>query len=127
MDPLKYIFKKLYLLSRIARWQMLLTKNDIVCMMKKAIREGVIVDHLAKYVVEDYELLNFDFHDKDVLIVKEEENSEWWTMYFDDVINVSSNEVGVAIILPSKKQFTLSIMLKFEYTNNLSRGGATTD
>jgi len=48
-------------------------------------------------------------------------------MYFDDVINVSSSEVGAAIILPSKKQFTLSIMLKFENTNNLSIGGATVD
>jgi len=88
MDPLKFIFKKPYLLSRIARWQMLLTKNDIIYMMKKIVRESVIVDHQAKNVGEDYELLNFDFHDKDVLIMKEEENSEWCNMYFDDVINV---------------------------------------
>lgn len=103
---------------------MLLTKNDIVYMMKKIVRESVIVDHQAKNVGEDYELLNFDFHDKDVLIMKEEENSEWCNMYFDDVINV---QVGAAIISLSKKQFTLSIMLKFEYTNNLSRGGATVE
>jgi len=88
MDPLKFIFEKPYLLSRIARWQMLLTKNDIIYMMKKIVRESVIVDHQAKNVGEDYELLNFDFHDKDVLIMKEEENSEWCNMYFDDVINV---------------------------------------
>jgi hypothetical protein len=46
---------------------------------------SVIVDHLADHAMEDYEPLNFDFPDEDVLSV-EEGKSNWWIMYFDGVV-----------------------------------------
>jgi len=67
LDPLKYICEKPYLSSRIARWQVLLAEYDIVFMMRKVVKESVIVDH----VVEDYELLNFDLLDVYMLTVKD--------------------------------------------------------
>ena len=52
-------------------------------MIRKAV--NVIADHLADHAMEDYELLKFDFSDKDVLSV-EEGKSDWWIMYFDGAV-----------------------------------------
>jgi len=67
LDPLRYIYGKLYLSSQIARWQVLQAEYDIVYMTRKAVKGSVIHDHLADHAMEDYEPLNFDFPDEDVL------------------------------------------------------------
>ena len=46
MDPIKYIFEKPALTRKISRWQMLLSKFDIVFGTKKAIKGQSIVDYL---------------------------------------------------------------------------------
>ena len=117
LDPLRYIYEKPYLSSQIARWQVLLAKYDIVYMIRKAMEGSVIVDHLADHAMEDYEPLNFDFPDEDVLVV-EEGKSKWWTMYFDGAVNVCGNETGAMIISPNKKQYPVSVKLQFGCTNN---------
>jgi hypothetical protein len=61
------IYKKPYLSSRIARWQMLLAEYNIVCMTRKAVKMSVVTNHLTDHVVEDYEPLNFDLPNEDVL------------------------------------------------------------
>ena len=43
MDPLKYIFEKPYLTSRIARWQVMLAEYDIVYMTRKAVKASALV------------------------------------------------------------------------------------
>ena len=49
--------------------------------------------------MEDYEPLNFDLPDEDVLIVEDtNEMNDKWTLYFDRVVNVSGNRVGAVII-----------------------------
>ena len=63
---------------------------------------SVIADHLVDNAIEDYEPLNFDFLDKDVLSV-EEGKSDWWTMYFDGAVNVCGNGASAMIISPNKK------------------------
>jgi hypothetical protein len=55
MDPLRYIFEKPYLPSRIARWQVLLVEYDMVYMTRKAVKGRVIANHLADNAIEDYE------------------------------------------------------------------------
>lgn len=82
-------------------------KYDIVYMMRKAMKESVIANHLANNTIKDYEPLNFDFSDEDVLVVEEERELNWWTMYFDRVLNVYDNGAGIMIISP-KKSNTLS-------------------
>jgi hypothetical protein len=47
-------------------------------MMKKAVKGSAITDHLADNAIEDYELLDFDFLEKDMSLVKEEENRLDW-------------------------------------------------
>jgi hypothetical protein len=51
------------------------------------VKGSVIADHLADHAMEDYKPSNFDFPNKDVFSV-EEGKSDWWIMYFDDVVNV---------------------------------------
>jgi len=62
--------KSLSLLSWIVGWQVLLIEYDIVYMTKKAVKGSMIADHLADNVVEDYEQLNFDLPNEDVLAVE---------------------------------------------------------
>jgi hypothetical protein len=65
---------------------------------------NVIVDHLADHVMEDYEPLNFDLPDESVLIIKDNsEMNDWWTLYFDGVVNVSKNRAKLVIISQEKK------------------------
>ena len=47
MDPVKYIFEKPVLIGRIARWQVLLSKFDIVYVTQKAIKGSTLADYLA--------------------------------------------------------------------------------
>jgi hypothetical protein len=100
MDPVKYIFEKPYMSSRIARWQVLLAEYDIIYMTRKSVKGSAITDHLVDNAIEDYEPLNFDFPDEDVLVTEREEKSDWWTMYFDGTVNVSSNEAGAVSNIP---------------------------
>jgi len=71
---------------------------------------SVIADHLADNAIEDYEPLNFDFLDEDVLVV-EKKRAKRWTMFFDETINVYGNGTGAMIIYPNKKQYLVSIKL----------------
>ena len=89
MDPLKYIYEKTYLSSRIIRWKVLLLEYDIVYMTRKAIKGSVIIDHLVDQTVDDYEPLNFDLLNKNMPITSQE-----------------------------KKQYPILIRLQFKFTNN---------
>ncbi|XP_073264252.1 uncharacterized protein [Populus alba] len=103
--------------KRLRQWQVLLAEYDIVYMTRKVVKGSVIADHLADHAMEDYESLNFDFPDEDVLAI-EEEKSDWWVMYFDGAVNVCGNGAGAVIISPNKKQYPVSIKLQFGCTNN---------
>ena len=109
LDPLKYICEKPYLSSRIARWQVLLAEYDIVFMTRKAVKGSIIADHLADHAMEDYEPLNFDLPNENVLAIKDD--SEWWTLYFDGAVNVLGNGIGAVIISPDGKQYPFSVRL----------------
>jgi ribonuclease HI len=114
IDLLKYIFEKPYMSNRLARWQVLLAEYDIIYKTRKSMKGSAIADHLADNAIEDYEPLNFDFPDEDVLVIE----SDWWTMYFDGAVNVYGNGAGAVIISPEGKQYPISIKLQFSCTNN---------
>ena len=117
LDSLRYIYEKPYLLSRIVRWQVQLAEYDIVYMTRKVVKRSVITNHLADHAMEDYESLNFDFPDEDVLAI-EKGKSNWWIMYFDGVVNVCGNGAGVMIISPDEKQYLVLVKVQFKCTNN---------
>jgi len=118
LDHLIYIFEKPYLLSRIVRWHVLLVEYDIVYTTKKAVKRSVIADHLTDNTIEDCEPLIFDFPDEDVLIIKGGGELDWWTMYFNIIVNVYVNRARAMIISLDKKQYPVSTKLQFKHTNN---------
>jgi len=87
-----------------AKRLVLLVEYDIIYMTRKAIKGSVIVDHLANNYVKDYEPLNFYLPDEEVLAVKNDGRmDDWWTMYFDGVVNVLGNgDRAVKISLENK-------------------------
>ena len=70
MDPIKYIFEKPALTGRIARWQMLLSEYDIEYRDQKAIKGSILADHLAHQPIEDYQSVQYDFPDEEILYLK---------------------------------------------------------
>jgi len=46
IDPIKYIFEKPALTERIARWQVLLSEFDIICVTQKAIKGSTLADYV---------------------------------------------------------------------------------
>nr|XP_034920866.1 uncharacterized protein LOC118053664 [Populus alba] len=96
--------------------------SNKVYMTKKVVKGSAITDHLADNAVEDYEPLDFDFPDENVLsIAGEEEKTDWWTMFFDGAVNVYGNGASAVIISPEQKQYPVSVKLYFECTNNTAK------
>ena len=52
MDPINYIFEKPALIGKIAQWQVLLSKFDILFVTQKVIKGQAIADYLADYPSE---------------------------------------------------------------------------
>ena len=70
MDPIKYIFEKPGLTRKISRWQMLLSKFDIVFGTRKAMKGQAIVNYLAGQLLDDPKLSESLFPDEDVMVLE---------------------------------------------------------
>ena len=79
---------------------------------------SAIVHQLADNAIEDYEPLDFDFFDEDIMSIEEEEKTDRWTMFFYGAMNIYGNGANAVIISPNKKQYLISVKLYFECTNN---------
>jgi len=59
----------------------MLVEYDIVYMMRKVLKGSAIDNHLVENAIEDYEPLDFEFPDENMLLIEEEENKKnWWTI-----------------------------------------------
>ena len=115
MDPIKYVFEKPALSGRIARWQMILTEYDIQYTSQKAIKGSVVADHLAHQAVDDYQALNFDFPDEDIMLVNDyKQPGSRWTMVFDGASNALGNGIGAVIISPHRRSYTIHRQIVFQ-------------
>ena len=87
LDPIKYIFEKSPLLGRIARWQVLLFEYDIRYMSQKATKGSAMAEFFAERASKDYEPIEFDFPDEDLMAVSHDEKKSLektcWKLYFD--------------------------------------------
>ena len=129
MDPIKYIFEKPALSGRIARWHMVLTEYDIEYTTQKAIKGSVLADHLAHQAVDDYQSMNFEFPDENIMLVTDcetpgpdegpEEGSRW-SMYFDGASNALGNGISAVIISPEGCHTPFTARLCFNCTNNMA-------
>ncbi|XP_058725772.1 uncharacterized protein LOC131597070 [Vicia villosa] len=106
MDPIKYVFEKPALSGRIARWQMILTEYDIQYTTQKAIKGSVLADHLAHQAVDDYQSMNFEFPDEDIMLVTDYEEP--------------GNGIGAVIISPEGGHTPFTARLCFDCTNNMA-------
>jgi ribonuclease HI len=125
MDTIKYIFEKPYLSNRIARWQALLSQDDIVYMTQNAIKGSVIADMLTDQPINDYEPAGLDFPDEDILATLKENEGEdsdnkIWIMRFDGALNSLGKGVGAVLISPCGKHYPVAAKLKFKCTNNVA-------
>ncbi|KAK9034176.1 hypothetical protein V6N11_050351 [Hibiscus sabdariffa] len=123
LDPLKYMMEAPALSGRLARWQMLLSEFDILYVSRKAVKGSAIADFLASRASDDYESLDYDFPDEDLLNVSclEETNTgKSWVLYFDGASNFLGHGVGAVLISPEGDYHPFVGRLEFFCTNNMA-------
>ncbi|OMO62254.1 hypothetical protein CCACVL1_22930 [Corchorus capsularis] len=123
LDPVKYVFEKLGLSGRIARWQVLLSEYDMVYVSQKAIKGSAIAEFLADRAGEDYESVKFEFPDEDLMAinqveVNDEKDERKWRVYFDGASNLSGHGIGAVLISPDGDHLPATARLGFHATNN---------
>ncbi|XP_070014343.1 uncharacterized protein [Nicotiana sylvestris] len=123
MDPLKYIFQKPIPTGKLAKWQILLSKSDIIYVTQKSVKGQALADYLAENSVGgEYEPLKTYFPDEEVSFVGEDitEAYDGWRMFFDGAANFRG--VGIRAFLVSKmgQHYPISTQLRFLCTNNMA-------
>ena len=103
---------------------MLLSKYDIQYVSQKAIKGSIIAEFLFERALEDYEPINFDFPDKDLIAFShiEDESSEkpGWKLYFDRASNALGHNVGATLITPEGEYCPFISRLDYNCTNNMA-------
>jgi len=124
LDPIRYIFEKPGLSGRIALWQVLLSEYDIQYVSQKAIKGSAVAEFLAERASDDFEPMEFDFPDEDLMAVfhvgEEPDDSETWTMYFDRASNAINHGIGAVLTSPDGNHFPATARLDFRCTNNMA-------
>ena len=93
LDPLRYLFDRPVLTSRLMRWLVHLTKFDYVT--QKPIKGSVLAYHLTSLPVIDSRVIDDDFPDEEIAGVT---SLSGWHMYFDGAANHSEYGIGVLLI-----------------------------
>ncbi|KAG8474326.1 hypothetical protein CXB51_033841 [Gossypium anomalum] len=103
----------------MARWKILLSEFDIVYVSQKAIKGSAIAEFLASRALEDYEPLNFDFPNEELMCVATTENYPW-KLSFDGASNVVENRIGAVMISLNGDYYPFTCKLDFDCTNNMA-------
>ncbi|XP_016733853.1 uncharacterized protein [Gossypium hirsutum] len=124
LDPLKYMMESTTLNGRMARWQILLSEFDIVYVNQKAVNGSAITDFLVSRALEDYEPLNFNFPNEDLMYVAIAEGdmpeNHSWKLNFDGASNAVGNGVRAVLISPNGDHYPFTCKLDFDCTNNMT-------
>ncbi|XP_050916308.1 uncharacterized protein LOC127131429 [Lathyrus oleraceus] len=110
---------------------MLLSEYDIEYHTLKAIKVSVLADHLAHQPIDDYEPINFESLDEDVMYLKAKDCNEplpnerpepgsQWGLLFDVAGNAYGNGIRVVIITPHGSHIPFTTRLTFKYTKNMA-------
>ncbi|KAA3469381.1 protein NYNRIN-like [Gossypium australe] len=123
LDPLRYMMESTTLNERMARWQILLSEFDIVYVNQKVVKGSAVVDFLVSRALEDYEPLNFDFPNEDLMyvaITKEDfQEGHSWKLRFDGASNAVENGIGAFLVSPNGDHYPFTSKLDFDCTNNM--------
>ena len=106
LDPLRYLFDRPILTSRLMRWLVLLTKFDIQYVTQKSIKGSIVKDHLASLTVSDDKPIDDDFPDEQFVSVT---NIVRWLLYFDSTANQSGFGLGILLISPQGDHIPRSV------------------
>ncbi|KAA3481490.1 RNA-directed DNA polymerase (Reverse transcriptase), Ribonuclease H [Gossypium australe] len=124
LDPLKYMMESTALNGRMAQWKILLSEFDIVYVNQKAVKGSAIANFLANRALEDYEPLNFDFPNEDLMYVTttEEDSQEGhhWKLNFDGASNAVDNRIGAVLVSPNGDHYPFTSKFDFDCTNNMA-------
>ena len=106
LDPLRYLFDRPILTSRLMRWLVLLTEIDIQYVTHKSIKGSIVKDHLASLTVSDDRPIDDDFPDEQFVSVT---NIVRWLLYFDSTANQSGFGLGILLISPQGDHIPRSV------------------
>ncbi|KAG8482730.1 hypothetical protein CXB51_023942 [Gossypium anomalum] len=104
---------------RMVRWQILLSEFDIVYVSQKAIKGSAVANFLASRALEDYEPLNFDFPNEELMCIAMAEDSPW-RLNFDGASNAVGNGIGAVLVSPNGDHYPFTCKLDFDCTNNMA-------
>ena len=66
LDPLRYLFDRPVLMSRLMRWLVLLIEFDIQYVTQNSLKGSVLAYHLASLPVTDSRVIDDDFPDEEI-------------------------------------------------------------
>ncbi|KAG8488865.1 hypothetical protein CXB51_016751 [Gossypium anomalum] len=92
---------------------------DIIYISQKAIKGSAVADFLAGRALEDYEPLNFDFPNEELMCIATTEDSPW-RLNFDEASNAVENGIGVVLVSPNDDHYPFTCKLDFDCTNNMA-------
>ncbi|RDX89105.1 Retrovirus-related Pol polyprotein from transposon 17.6, partial [Mucuna pruriens] len=122
-DPIKYIFEKLALTGRIARWQMALSEYDIIYVNRKVVKGSALEEHLAYHPLKDSQPLFHEFPDEHIATTISIETP---AKNGQCASNSVGNGIGVVLASPKDQYFPFSAKLGFDCTNNMAEYEACT-
>ena len=98
MDPIKYLFKKLALIGRMARWWLLLSEFDIKFTTRKSVKGIAIAELLAENLVRGSKDVEFKFPNEELMQAK----GGIWQLYFDGASNQIGYGIGILLVAPDE-------------------------
>ena len=120
LDPLRYLFDRPVLTSRLMRWLSLLTEFDIQYMTQKSVKGSIVANHLASFPVSNDRPINDDFPDEQFVSMT---SITGWQLYFDGAANQSGFGIGILLISPQGDHISRLVRLVFSnhhrLTNNI--------
>ena len=120
LDPLRYLFDKPTLASKLMRWLVLLTRFDIQYEFQKSIKGSVVPDHLASLPTIESRPVDDDFSDEEFVAMT---RLSGWCMYFNGATNHLGYGIGVLLVSSQGDHILRYLRLTFsDYhptTNNI--------
>ncbi|XP_039009429.1 uncharacterized protein LOC120137848 [Hibiscus syriacus] len=112
------------LFGRLTCWHILLYEFDIQYVIQKVVKWSAIADFITSRASEEYESLNFDFMDEELIAMLAEEavssNDEYWKMNFDGASNALGHEIWAILVLANGEHYPFTSRLNFNCTNNMA-------
>lgn len=109
----------------------MLSEYNIEYHTQKVIKESVLAYHLAHQSIEDYQLIQFDFPDEDVMEIRDKDYDEWgpregpepgsrWDLVFDGASNAYGHGVSAIRITHRGSHIPFTARICFDYTNSMA-------